>query len=236
MPRQLELSPRLQQIADWVPQGARLCDVGTDHGYLPVWLVLQERVSSVIAADLRPGPLNRARETGRRHGVEKKIDFRLCDGLAGIVPHACDTIVIAGMGGENIAGILRRAPWAAEGSHTLLLQPQSRSEVLRGFLAEHGYAIMREALVEDREHLYPVMEVTAGEMTLTPGQRLCGVKLLHDPLWDRYLIEKIIQLQSVAAGRSHASDPESRRRADEARDLATELLVMREEWRHANGT
>lgn len=236
MPRHLELSPRLQRIAAWVPQGARLCDVGTDHAYLPVWLVLQGRVSSAIAADLRPGPLSRARETGRRHGVEEKVDFRLCDGLAGIAPAECDTIVIAGMGGENIAGILRRAPWTAEGHHTLLLQPQSRSEVLRGFLAEHGYAISREALVEDRGHLYPVMEVTAGEMTLSPGQRLCGVKLLHDPLWNQYLIDKIIQLQGVAAGRSHAADPEGRFQADQARDLATELLAMREEWRHANGT
>ena len=236
MPKHLELSPRLQRIADWVPQGARLCDVGTDHAYLPVWLVLQGRVSSAIAADLRPGPLSRARETGRRCGVEEKVDFRLCDGLAGIAPAECDTIVIAGMGGENIAGILSRAPWTAEGHHTLLLQPQSRGEVLRGFLAEHGYAILREALVEDRGHLYPVMEVTAGEMTLSPGQRLCGVKLLHDPLWNQYLIEKIIQLQSAAAGRSHASDPESRFQADQARDLAGELLAMREEWRHANGT
>ena len=236
MPRHLELSPRLQRIAAWVPQGARLCDVGTDHAYLPVWLVLQGRVSSAIAADLRPGPLSRARETGRRHGVEEKVDFRLCDGLAGIAPAECDTIVIAGMGGENIAGILSRAPWTAEGHHTLLLQPQSRSEVLRGFLAEHGYAILREALVEDRGHLYPVMEVTAGEMTLSPGQRLCGVKLLHDPLWNQYLIDKIIQLQGVAAGRSHASDPEGRFQADQARDVVTELLAMREEWRHANGT
>ena len=68
------------------------------------------------------------------------------------------------------------------------------------------------------------------------GKRLCGVKLLHDPLWNQYLIDKIIQLQGVAAGRSHASDPEGRFQADQARDVVTELLAMREEWRHANGT
>ena len=162
------------------------------------------------------------------------MDSRLCDGLAAVAPEEADTIVIAGMGGENIAAILAAAPWTADGCHTLLLQPQSRAEVLRSFLEDHGFAIVREALVRDRGRVYPVMEVTAGEMSLTPGERLCGVKLLRDPLWDRYLIEKILQLQEVVAGRNRSTDPLSRADADRQRELITELLVMREEWRHAN--
>lgn len=236
MGKHLELTPRLRQIAAWVRQGAHLADVGTDHAYLPVWLTLQGRVASAIASDLRRGPLDRAQETGRRYGVGDRITFRLGNGLAAVAPEECDTIVIAGMGGENIAAILAAAPWTADGRHTLVLQPQSRPEVLRRFLMEHGYAITREALVEDRGHLYPVLEAGAGEMKLTPGQLHCGVKLLRDPLWDRYLIEKIIQLQNVVAGRSRSADPADRARAEEQRDLITELLAMREEWRHANGT
>ena len=96
--RQLELSPRLQLLADWVSQGARLADVGTDHAYLPVWLTLHGRVTSAIASDLRKGPLERARETGRTYGAEG-IDYRLGDGLAFIRPEEADTIAIAGMGG-----------------------------------------------------------------------------------------------------------------------------------------
>jgi tRNA (adenine22-N1)-methyltransferase len=226
------LTPRLQLLADWVRPGAALADVGTDHGYLPVWLALEGRVSSAIASDLRPGPLSRARETARAYHAP--VDCRLCDGLAAVGAEEADTIVIAGMGGENIAAILAAAPWTADGRHTLLLQPQSRAEVLRGFLADHGFAIAREALVRDRGRLYPVMEVTAGEMSLTPGERLCGVKLLRDPLWDRYLIEKILQLQEVVAGRNRSADPLSRADADRQRELITELLAMREEWRHAN--
>ena len=233
--RDLELTPRLRQAAAWVPQGARLADIGTDHGHLPIWLLLQGRIPSAIAADLRPGPLSRARENAGRYGVTN-IDFRLCDGLSAIQAEECDAVVIAGMGGENIAAILADAPWTADGRHTLVLQPQSRPEVLRRFLMDHGYAITREALVEDRGHLYPVLEAGAGEMQLSLGQLHCGVKLLHDPLWDRYLIEKIIQLQNVVAGRSHSADPADRARAEEQRTIITELLAMREEWRHANGT
>ena len=232
MPRELELAPRLRLLADWVPPGARLADVGTDHGYLPVWLLLHGRVASAIASDLRPGPLSRARETAGSWGVQ--MDCRLCDGLSAVAPEECDTVVIAGMGGENIAAILAAAPWTADGRHTLLLQPQSRAETLRGFLAANGYAIRREALVQDRGHLYPILEAAKGRMTLSLGQLYCGAKLLQDPLGDRYLIDKIIQLQGVVAARSRSADPEDRARADHLRDIITDLLAMREEWRHAN--
>ena len=148
----------------------------------------------------------------------------------------CDTVTIAGMGGENIAAILAAAPWTADGRHTLLLQPQSRGETLRAFLADHGYAIRREALVEDRGHIYPVLEAGAGEMTLSPGRLLCGPRIASDPLGDRYLIEKIIQLQAAAAGLGRSARPEDAAKADAVRDVLTELLELREEWRHANGT
>ena len=231
--RQLELSPRLQLLADWVPQGVRLADVGTDHAYLPVWLTLHGRVTSAIASDLRKGPLERARETGRTYEAEG-IDYRLGDGLAFIRPEEADTIVIAGMGGENIASILAAAPWTADGQHTLLLSPHTKAEELRLFLMDHGYAIRREALVRDRGTLYPVMEVTAGEMTLTPGQLWGGAGLLHDPLGDRYITEKIVRLMGAIAGKNRSERSEDREKADGLRDIVTELLAMREEWRHAN--
>ena len=233
MGKHLELTPRLRQIAAWVRQGAHLADVGTDHAYLPVWLTLQGRVASAIASDLRKGPLERARATGRTYGAEG-IDFRLGDGLAFIRPDEADTIVIAGMGGENIAAILAAAPWTADGRHTLLLQPQTRAEELRRFLMDHGYAITREALVCDRGTIYPVMEAGAGEMTLSLGQLWGGAKLLRDPLGDRYIIEKIIRLQGAVAGLNRSAEPADRQKADGLRDILTALLAMREEWRHAN--
>lgn len=230
--RKLELTPRLQLLADWVRPGARLADVGTDHAYLPVWLRLHGRMVSAIACDLREGPLERARETGRTYGVAGEIDYRLGNGLSVVSPEEADTIVIAGMGGENIAAILAKAPWTAGGGHTLLLQPQSRAETLRAFLAENGYAVRREALVEDRGTIYPVLEAAGGEMTLTLGQLYGGAALLQDPLGDRYIIEKIIRLQSAVAGVNRSGG--GREKGDALRDIITALLSMREEWRHAN--
>ena len=99
-----------------MPLGTRLADIGTDHAYLPVWLVLEGRVASAIASDLRPGPLQRAKETAKTYGTE--IDCRLCNGLTCITPDEVDTIVIAGMGGETIAAILSAAPWTAMGHYS----------------------------------------------------------------------------------------------------------------------
>jgi tRNA (adenine22-N1)-methyltransferase len=233
MAKKLELSPRLRLLADWVPQGAHLADIGTDHAYLPVWLALHGRIASAIASDLRKGPLERAKQTGRTYGATG-IDFRLGNGLAFIRPQEADTIVIAGMGGENIAAILASAPWTADGQHTLLLQPQTHAEDLRRFLMDHGYAICREALVYDRGTIYPCMSVTAGDETLSLGQLWGGARLLHDPLGERYLIEKIIRLQGAVAGLNRSSVPADREKADGLRDVLTALLSMREEWRHEN--
>jgi tRNA (adenine22-N1)-methyltransferase len=230
----LELSPRLQLLADWVPQGARLADIGTDHAYLPVWLMLHARVTAAIASDLRRGPLARAKETGRTYGVGQ-ITYRLGNGLASVRPEETDCVVIAGMGGENIAGILSAAPWTADGKHTLLLQPNTHAEYLRRFLMDHGYAITREALVYDRGTIYPVMDVTAGEMSLSLGQLWGGAKLLRDPLGERYIIEKILRLQGAVAGLNRSGAPADQEKADALRDVLTALLSMREEWRYDNG-
>lgn len=230
----LELTPRLRTLADWIRPGASIADIGTDHAYLPVWLVLQGRVSTAIAGDLRRGPLARGAETAAEYGVSDRVDLRLCNGLAGIGPEEADTIVIAGMGGENIADILGAAPWTADGAHTLLLQPMTRVEVLREFLSHSGYAITRECLVLDRGTIYPIMEVTAGQMELSAGQLYGGAKLIHDPLGERYLIEKTIRFQSAVAGLNRSDSPEDAVKADRLRDLMGELLRMREEWRHAN--
>ena len=232
--KKLELSPRLQLLANWVQPGVRIADVGTDHAFLPVWLALQGRVSGAIASDLREGPLARGAETAREYGAANLVETRLCGGLDAIRPEEVDTVIIAGMGGETIVHILEKAPWTADGSHTLLLQPMSKVEMLREFLAGNGYEIVREQLVQDRGTVYPVMEIRAGHMCPTRGQLHAGVKLLHDPLQERALIEKIIRAQAVVANLNRTGRPADQVKADDYRDLIGELLMMREEWRHAN--
>lgn len=104
--RPVELSPRLLAIAHQVPLGARFADIGTDHARLPVWLLEHGRIPSAIAADLKEGPLSRARQTAARHNLTERISFRLGDGLTPLGPEEADAVAIAGMGGETIASIL----------------------------------------------------------------------------------------------------------------------------------
>lgn len=133
-------------------------------------------------------------DPGSLYGTDN-IEYRLCNGLAGIRPSEVDTVTIAGMGGETILSILKDAPWTADGQHTLLLQPQSHEEMVRQYLAENGFAITREALVRDRGTLYTVMEAKAGKMELSLSQVWGGIGLAHDPLADRYIVEKIVRTQ-----------------------------------------
>lgn len=218
----LELSPRLRMIADQVPQGSRLTDVGSDHGLLPLSLLSQGRIPSAIATDLHAAPLERGRQAAAERGLSERVSFRLCDGLAAVSPAETDTVAIAGMGGETIAGILDAAPWCRE--KLLLLQPMSRAEVLRPWLADHGYAIRREALVLDREHVYPVLTVEGGAMPpLTAVQRRCGLSPRDGPLFPGYLRRWIARLERACAGLEQGG------RSAEAAALRAELTELREE-------
>ena len=206
--RELQLQPRLQLLADMVPVGSRLADVGTDHGYLPVYLLQGGRVSAAIASDIVDGPLRHARQTAAECEVEG-IDFRLCPGLDAIASHEADTVVIAGMGGETIQTILTAAPWTADGAHLLLLQPMTKVEYLRKWLVDNGYTFTEERLVWDKDYLYPVFAVRGGtQPPLTAAQQYGGVLLDGDPLYGAYLDERIGKLRKVISGlqKSTAAD------------------------------
>ena len=214
MEKELQLQPRLQCIASLVPQGARLADVGTDHGYLPVWLLQHGRIESAIASDINALPLDHARATAREYSVTERMDFRLCPGLAKIKAEECDAIAIAGMGGETILGILEAAPWTHEGVHTLILQPQSAGQALRQYLAGHGFLIEREALAQDGHFLYTVLRAKKGTMPpLTPGQQYATPQLLAEggPLLGAYLARIEAALAGTVRGLQKASEPEKLR-------------------------
>lgn len=234
--KQLELQPRLLALAQWVPPGAKLADVGTDHGYLPLFALQTGRVSHAIASDLRPEPLEHARRSAVAYGGGEGLEFRLCDGLDGIAPEETDCVVLAGMGAETIIAILEAAPWTADGAHTLLLQPMSKAETLRQWLAEHGYRALRERLVEDKGTLYPILEVTGGQMPAPTAAQLHGGLLLQqDPLEGRYLDLQLEKLGRAAAGLRCSHREEDARRAEALEAVLTGIKTMREEWDHGNG-
>lgn len=226
--RELALQPRLQLLADMVPAGSRLADVGTDHGYLPVYLLQQGRISRAIASDIVDGPLQHARQTAAEYEVDG-IDFRLCPGLDAIAPHEADTVVIAGMGGETIQAILTAAPWTADGSHLLLLQPMTKVEYLRKWLADNEYAFTEERLVWDKVHLYPVFAVRGGQQPpMTPAQQYGGVLLDGDPLYGAYLDERIGKLQKAVEGLQKSSAVESAVKVKELTELCRILKEKRD--------
>ena len=203
----MELTPRLRAIAEQVPQGARRADIGTDHGYLPVWLLLAGQIDRAIAADLREGPLKRARETAARFGMGERVDFRLCDGLSGIRPEEVDAAAIAGMGGETIASILEAAPWKKEGK-LFMLQPLTGFAELRRWLQENGYRILKECLACEGKRLYSIWLVMGGEMPpLTPAEQWAG-RQSGDPLRREYLAMIRGKVEKSLAGQQAARAPD----------------------------
>ena len=225
--KQLALQPRLHMLARLVPEGCRLTDVGTDHGYLPVALLQQGRISTAIASDIGAEPLEHARRTAVQYGVDD-MDFRLCAGLSGVAPEETDVIVIAGMGGETIISILQDAPWTADGQHRLLLQPMTKAAALRHWLADNGYTFTDEHLVEDKGRIYPILCMKGGVFRpLTEAEALCGVLLADDSLYAAYLTEHITKLRRSAEGLRRSSDPGGGRLAVQAESLAAELEERR---------
>lgn len=154
-----KLSFRLSVIASLVPKGARVCDVGTDHGYLAIELIKKDIAQSVIATDIGEKPLSNARKNIELCDI-KNIDLRLGDGLLCVLPKEADTVIIAGMGGEVIADILKKGEKiSARTEVTIILQPTTSPEVLRSFLFKNGYSIIREVPVYENRKLYSVFLV-----------------------------------------------------------------------------
>ncbi len=153
------LSPRLMAVANFIRHGKRVADIGTDHAYLPVYLAEKGISDCIIAADLRVGPLENARQNVEAAGLEEKISLRLSDGLQAFSACEVDEISIAGMGGILIAQIMEQAPWLKDSEKHLVLQPMSHPEVLREFLISNGYKITEETVCEDSGKLYCVMSV-----------------------------------------------------------------------------
>ena len=151
------LSPRLACVADFVSSGGCICDVGCDHAYLPIHLLLSGRVRSAIAMDVRPGPLAIAAEHIAGVGLQDRIVTRLSDGLAALEPGEADCIVLAGMGGVLMRQILADDYRKACSAREWILQPQSDVTGVRSFLRESDFAIEAEELVWDRGKLYVVI-------------------------------------------------------------------------------
>ena len=154
----IPLSPRLQACCKFIQPGDRVADVGTDHGYLGIWLLQKGLAAHVIASDIGEGPLSAAKANAQRFGFTEQMTFCLSDGVEA-VPREFDVLVIAGMGAQTMIHILQQAPWLRTNRYRLILQPQNKPHQLRGFLSEAGWHIRRENTVRDGRFLYAVMDI-----------------------------------------------------------------------------
>ncbi len=204
----IKLSQRLLACAGFVNSGDRVADVGCDHGYLSIYLLQKNIASYVFASDINPEPLASAVRNGEKYGLSDRISFHLAPGVLG-VPRDFDTMICAGMGADTIISILKESPWLESDRYRLVLQCQSKTPMLRKFLWENGWDILRERAVRDGRFVYTVMEACRGSFSpQDPGQYYFSPALASDPTEDAkaYLSRIIRGLQLSVAGKGEKAE------------------------------
>lgn len=220
------ISNRLKVLADYVPCGSIVADIGTDHGYLPVYLILKGISPRAIAADIRRGPLEAARSNVMQYQAAGKIDLRLGNGLQVLAPGEADTIVIAGMGGGTIRNILQASPEVAATARRLILQPMADEKDLRLFLLEHGWTIVDETLLLEDGRLYLALVAERGQedikdpLILEVGPRLLEKK---HPLLGELIHRLKEKYCRVLDGLHKSSQQAAREKAGRVREKISQL-------------
>lgn len=146
--KNFKISNRLRKCADMVSRNSKIADIGTDHAYIPIYLLLQKKISYAIACDIGEGPLKNAEKNIKSYGLENDIETRLSDGFLNIKENEADEIVIAGMGGNMISNILNNCPWENKYEKRFILNPMKYEEKLHEFLFSNGYEIQNEIAVK----------------------------------------------------------------------------------------
>lgn len=159
----MELSKRLQAVADLVSNDLVVADIGTDHGYIPIYLVEAEKCKRAFAMDINEGPLLRAKEHIAEHGLTEKIEVRQSDGVKALDVGECESVVVAGMGGALAIKIMEDGRDIFHSLKEFVLQPQSELEKVRQYLCQNGYCVIAEDMVLEDGKFYPMMKVINGQ-------------------------------------------------------------------------
>ncbi|MBR5248639.1 MAG: SAM-dependent methyltransferase [Lachnospiraceae bacterium] len=238
MSKEVELSARMQAIANLVTPGNVVCDVGCDHGFLSIYLVQNKISPRVIAMDVRSGPLSRCQEHVAQYGLEQYITMRLSDGLECLLSGEAETMVCAGMGGRLMQRILTEGEEKAAGLKELILQPQSELKMFRKFLRGQGYCTVEENMIEEDGKFYPMMKVVPASRVKSGQERsVCdrfGTLLLekNDPVLYRFLKQREMQLLLIREGILTSSHTGARQRLCE---IDSELADISEAFRYYEG-
>lgn len=205
----MNLKPRLQAIASLVPANTTIADIGTDHGYLPIFLVKSGKVNKALACDYNEGPLLSASKSISKEQLEEKIETRLGSGLSVVHPQEVDMAIFAGMGGSLMIQLLEDSPEVVATLKGLILQPQEAIPKLRQYLIASGFQISRELLVVEDERLYTIILAVPSTQKvgqLTEIEALVGPCLLRErpPLFSRLLTELIAKNRRIIKQMSYS--------------------------------
>lgn len=201
--RKNDLNPRLRKISELVPTNSVTADIGTDHAYIPIVLVESGICEKAIASDIKKGPLKRADENIRRHGLADKIETRLGPGLETLSPGDAEIIIIAGMGGILIGNILEASRAVTDSAKLLILQPMTAVPELREYLSGNGYEISAEYLEAEDEKLYNIIVARPQGKTLYSKKEIYlgkGLEQTSPLLFERYKTSVITKINKRIEG------------------------------------
>ncbi len=200
------LNARLLSAAELIRQNVILADIGTDHGYLPIFLLEQGRISHAFCCDINEGPLNSARRNAEEAGFTDRMSFVLTDGAAVLSGRGISDYAICGMGGELIADIISRAEQLRDPAVRLILQPMTRQEKLREYLASEGFKVLSESYSFDAgKHYVCLLAVYDGRAReITPLEAVTGFSdsdFSGRECRIKYLENKLRSLERAAEGK-----------------------------------
>lgn len=213
------LSARLRSAVPYLKRGGAVIDVGTDHAYLPIYLVGEGISSRALACDINRGPIESAARNIAAAGLARRIDTLCTDGLHGAEQFAPDDIMIFGMGGELIIRILSEAPWVKDAGIGLVLQPMTRAHLLRRWLLENGFAIVGETIThEDRYYQTIAARFSGKSEEYTEEELLLGRLNIQNnaPNLGGFIEHEIGVWEAIRRGKAQAANADTR---DEDRTL-----------------
>lgn len=224
------MDKRLKIISTLIKDGKGFIDVGTDHAYLPVYMVQNGYKGKIFASDINSSPLDNALKSLVQNNCADKVSLLKMDGLENCPQDEIDTIVISGMGGDTICRILDLAEWCMDDRFTLILQPMTKAEVLRYWLTNNEFGIVSEHLAEENETIYQIMEVRFGiETKLSDAELFAGKnELCVDKELYRIQLDKLINRFNKAITGLQEGSPELSCRARLFGDILKELEAMRD--------
>ena len=210
--KQQTVGARLSSAIPYLTKGGCVADIGTDHAYLPIYLMQEGLISRAVACDVNEGPIESARAHIEAAGLSDRIQTLHTDGLHGVEPFAPDDILVFGMGGELIVKILSEAPWIRNGAIRLILQPMSRASVLRRWLCENGFSIVGETLSYEEKYYQTVAARYTGVRTLYSDAEYEIGRInieTRPPLFEDFLRHEIAVLNRILAGKARSEDADA---------------------------